>query len=93
MAVPSAYELPQGCRLLAFSGTLTCPLLVRASHAPLVGPNCQLLSSRECRYGHVYLPEGSVNLGAPEFALAPGSKVGSLRQQRHACGVRSCRAS
>lgn len=37
-----------------------------------------LRQPRPWRYGHVLLPEGSKNLGNPEYALAPGSKVGGL---------------
>ncbi|KAL4451643.1 hypothetical protein ABPG75_007305 [Micractinium tetrahymenae] len=43
---------------------------------------------RPWRYGHLYLPEGSANLGAPEFALRPGSKAplaGTLMEVLQAC--------
>jgi hypothetical protein len=30
---------------------------------------------RPWRYGHLYLPEGSKNLGNPTYALQPGSQV------------------
>ena len=42
---------------------------------------------RPHRFGHVYLPEGSKNLGNPEYALAPGTKV--RRRTRMACPPRS----
>lgn len=35
------------------------------------------------RFGHLYLPGGSVNLGSPEYALAPGTRaplVGALME-------------
>lgn len=34
-----------------------------------------LRSPRPWRFGHLYLPSGSSNLGNPEYALAPGSQV------------------
>jgi hypothetical protein len=33
---------------------------------------------RPHRFGHLYLPEGSKNLGSPEYALAPGSKASTF---------------
>jgi len=39
---------------------------------------------RPWQYGHLYLPEGSKNLGNPEFELEPGSKVGGQVVAAHA---------
>ncbi len=36
----------------------------------------QLLARpRPWRFGHLYLPGGSINLGGPEYELAPGSRA------------------
>lgn len=34
-----------------------------------------LAQPRPWHFGHLYLPEGSPNLGSPEYEMAPGSKV------------------
>lgn len=39
--------------------------------------NRLLRGPRPWRYGSLYLPEGSKNLGSPEYALEPGTKVGA----------------
>lgn len=75
LACKARYELMQPHRSDMHDSPLSPPFHLSVPHYTSMF-NRLMLSPQPWRFGSLFLPEGSRNLGSPEFALEPGSKVG-----------------